>query len=93
MPASSKIIRKRIKSVTSTKKITRTMEMVATSKLQRTQGQVIAQRPYMEALKALMAQLERALHSVGRNRLAAARAPLGQRLCHRSGPCQPRLRF
>ena len=57
MSASSKIIRKRIKSVASTKKITRTMEMVATSKLQRTQGRVIASRPYMQALRDLMRRL------------------------------------
>lgn len=57
MPASSKAIRKRIKSVSSTKKITRTMEMVATSKLQRTQGRVLASRPYMQALRGLMARL------------------------------------
>lgn len=57
MSASSKIIRKRIKSVASTKKITRTMEMVATSKLQRTQGRVLTSRPYMQALRDLMRRL------------------------------------
>ena len=57
MPANSKAIRKRIKSVASTKKITRTMEMVATSKLQRTQGRVIQSRPYVEAMSGLMQKL------------------------------------
>lgn len=60
MPASSKQIRKRIKSVVSTKKITRTMEMVATSKLQKTQGRVVQSRPYLAALGDLMKALGRA---------------------------------
>lgn len=75
MPVSSKIIRKRIKSVSSTKKITRTMEMVATSKLQRTQGQVLAQRPYMAALAGLMRSLGGAVESIGAFPLFERREP------------------
>ena len=65
MAQNSKAIRKRIKSVASTKKITRTMEMVATSKLQKTQGQVVQSRPYMEAMKGLMEKLSGSVESVG----------------------------
>jgi F-type H+-transporting ATPase subunit gamma len=65
VPQNSKAIRKRIKSVASTKKITRTMEMVATSKLQKTQGQVVSSRPYMEAMKGLMEKLSGSVESVG----------------------------
>ncbi len=65
MPQNSKAIRKRIKSVASTKKITRTMEMVATSKLQRTQGRVVQSRPYMAAMTGLMEKLSGSVESVG----------------------------
>lgn len=65
MPQNSKAIRNRIKSVASTKKITRTMEMVATSKLQKTQGRVVQSRPYMEAMKGLMEKLSGSVESVG----------------------------
>ena len=65
MAVNSKAIRKRIKSVASTKKITRTMEMVATSKLQRTQGRVLQSRPYMAAMSSLMEKLSASVESVG----------------------------
>src|SRR5438445_732949 len=55
-------LRRRIKSVQSTRKITKTMELVATSKLKRAQDRVIAARPYAAALAdvvtPLMAQFE-----------------------------------
>jgi F-type H+-transporting ATPase subunit gamma len=47
----------RIKSTEGTRKITRTMEMVATSKLKRAQDRVIAARPYAKALSAVIADL------------------------------------
>jgi len=47
----------RIKSTEGTRKITRTMEMVATSKLKRAQDRVIAARPYANALSAVIADL------------------------------------
>jgi len=50
-------LRRRIKSVESTRKITRTMEMVSTSKLKRAQDRVIAARPYAQALGAVIADL------------------------------------
>jgi len=57
MPAQPKVIRKRIKSVTSTKKITRTMEMVATAKLRSAQQRVRSSGPYLENLRQLMAEI------------------------------------
>ena len=75
MPGSSKIIRKRIKSVASTKKITRTMEMVATSKLQRTQGKVLASRPYQQSMQVLVAALSSAVESLGISPLFERRTP------------------
>src|SRR5213595_2072626 len=43
-------LRRRIRSVQSTRKITKTMELVATSKLKRAQDRVIAARPYAPEL-------------------------------------------
>jgi F-type H+-transporting ATPase subunit gamma len=57
MPEQPKIIRRRIKSVTSTKKITRTMEMVATAKLRAAQQRVQSSGPYLESLRQLMAEI------------------------------------
>jgi F-type H+-transporting ATPase subunit gamma len=50
-------LRRRIKSVQSTRKITKTMELVATSKLKRAQDRVIAARPYAAALADVMGDL------------------------------------
>jgi F-type H+-transporting ATPase subunit gamma len=50
-------LRRRIKSVQSTRKITKTMELVATSKLKRAQDRVIAARPYAAALGEVIADL------------------------------------
>jgi F-type H+-transporting ATPase subunit gamma len=57
MPEQPKVIRKRIKSVSSTKKITRTMEMVATAKLKSAQQRVQSSGPYLENLRGLMAEI------------------------------------
>lgn len=47
---STKEIKNRIRSMESTKQITKAMEMVAASKLRRAQTQVLASRPYFEIL-------------------------------------------
>ena len=47
---STKEIKNRIRSMESTKQITKAMEMVAASKLRRAQAQVLSSRPYFEAL-------------------------------------------
>lgn len=57
MPVNTKAIRKRIKSVTSTKKITKTMEMVATSKLKYAQDAVMASTPYSNLLRSMMGEV------------------------------------
>ena len=57
--AGSRDVLRRIKSVRSTRKITRTMELVATSKLKRAMDRVAAARPYAEAAQDLV----RGLHS------------------------------
>jgi F-type H+-transporting ATPase subunit gamma len=55
--AKTRELKRRIKSIQSTKKITRTMEMVSTSKLKRAQDRVVAARPYAAALGAAIADL------------------------------------
>ncbi len=55
--AKTKALRGRIRSVQNTRKITRTMELVSTSKLKRAQDRVIAARPYAEALREVIAAL------------------------------------
>lgn len=55
--AKGRELKGRIKSVEGTRKITRTMEMVATSKLKRAQDRVVAARPYARALTEVIADL------------------------------------
>jgi F-type H+-transporting ATPase subunit gamma len=55
--ANIRLIRRRIKGVQSTAKITRAMEMIATSKMRRAQEAGIAGRPYDEKLRAIIAHL------------------------------------
>ena len=49
---STKEIKTRIRSMESTKQITKAMEMVAASKLRKAQNQVLAARPYFQTLRA-----------------------------------------
>jgi F-type H+-transporting ATPase subunit gamma len=55
--AKGRELKGRITSVENTRKITRTMEMVATSKMKRAQDRVTAARPYASALRAVIASL------------------------------------
>jgi F-type H+-transporting ATPase subunit gamma len=55
--AKARELKGRIRSVQNTRKITRTMEMVATSKLKRAQDRVAAARPYAERLGEVIARL------------------------------------
>jgi F-type H+-transporting ATPase subunit gamma len=55
--AKSRQLKGRIRSVQNTRKITKTMELVATSKLKRAQDRVVAARPYADALHEVIADL------------------------------------
>src|ERR1051325_692747 len=55
--AKGRELKGRIKTVENTRKITRTMEMVATSKMKRAQDRVAAARPYAEALREVLGSL------------------------------------
>ena len=55
--AKGRELKGRIKSVENTRKITRTMEMVATSRMKRAHDRVVAARPYANALVDVIASL------------------------------------
>src|ERR687890_578068 len=55
--AKGRELKGRIKTVENTRKITRTMEMVATSKMKRAQDRVAAARPYANALGEVISSL------------------------------------
>lgn len=59
--AGGKEIRTKIKSVRNTQKITRAMEMVATSKMRKAQERMRSARPYGEKIRTVAAHLSRAL--------------------------------
>lgn len=59
--ASGKEIRTKIKSVKNTQKITRAMEMVATSKMRKAQERMKAARPYGEKIRNVAGHLSQAL--------------------------------
>lgn len=55
--AKARDLKRRIRSVEKTRQITKTMEMVSTSKLKRAQDRVVAARPYAAALAEVLAEL------------------------------------
>jgi F-type H+-transporting ATPase subunit gamma len=55
--ANIRLIRRRIRSVQSTAKITKAMEMVATSKMRRAQERDLAGRPYAEKIQQVLSDL------------------------------------
>jgi F-type H+-transporting ATPase subunit gamma len=71
-------IKRRIKSVQSTQKVTKAMEMVAAAKLRRAQTRVIAARPYAHAMDEMLGNLSSAAAEAG-HPLFASR-PVGKRL-------------
>jgi F-type H+-transporting ATPase subunit gamma len=65
--AAGKEIRTKIKSVQNTQKITRAMQMVATSKMRKTQERMRQARPYAEKVRELMAHLAQVNSSARRS--------------------------
>lgn len=58
--ASGKEIKTKIASVQSTQKITKAMEMVATSKMRKTQDRMAASRPYSETIRNVISHVSKA---------------------------------
>ncbi len=54
---SPRLLRRRIRSIQSTAKITRAMEMIATAKMKRAQEQALAGRPYSDKITQVIADL------------------------------------
>ena len=65
MAETSKTLRRRVRSVGSTRKITRAMEMVSAAKLRRTQTVMNAGRPYSEKLQELLGRLAQSAGEFG----------------------------
>lgn len=57
MMISPRLLRRRIRSIKSTAKITKAMEMIATAKMKRAQEQAMAGRPYNEKINQLISDL------------------------------------
>ena len=58
--AGGKEIRDKIKSVQSTQKITKAMEMVAASKMRKAQDRMLSARPYAEKIRSVVAHISKA---------------------------------
>lgn len=72
--AKTRELRRRIRSVEKTRQITKTMEMVATSRLKRAQDRVVGARPYAQALADVLGDL---LSPDLAERFPLLRAPIG----------------
>jgi len=59
MPAQLQVLRRRIRSVKSTKKITKAQELVATSRIAKAQERALASRPYANAITDVLNTLAR----------------------------------
>jgi F-type H+-transporting ATPase subunit gamma len=57
-------LKRRIRSVRNTRKITKAMELVASARLRRAQARIVAMRPYADRMQELMAGTARAAASV-----------------------------
>ncbi|MDQ2880108.1 MAG: F0F1 ATP synthase subunit gamma [Actinomycetota bacterium] len=57
MAAQLRVLRRRIRSVQSTKKITKAMELIATSRIARAQARVVASRPYAREITKVLSAL------------------------------------
>jgi F-type H+-transporting ATPase subunit gamma len=75
MGAQLRIVRRRIKSVQSTKKITRAMELIASSRIVKAQQRVEAARPYAQQLTAAMEDVARQTGSVAHPLLEERETP------------------
>ncbi len=51
-----RILRRRIKSVQSTRKITKAMELIAASQISRSQARIIANRPYRDGMRRIIVE-------------------------------------
>ena len=73
-----RILRRRIRTIQSTKKITRSFELIAASQITRAQGRIAGSRPYVRAISDILAETAREggnpTRLVGDPRVAAERS-------------------
>jgi len=55
-----RILRRRIKSVQSTRKITKAMELIAASQISRSQARIVANRPYRDGMRRIIVEAAKA---------------------------------
>lgn len=79
MPIPPRLLKRRIKSIGSTSKIMRAMELVASSKMRRAVQMTLASRPYTELAVQIAAQIRGAVHTA-RHFLLAPRVSEGPAL-------------
>ena len=63
--ANIRVIRRRIRSVQNTAKVTRAMEMIAASKMRRSQQRLLAGRPYAETMMEVLGHLAAQIGDIG----------------------------
>jgi F-type H+-transporting ATPase subunit gamma len=68
-------LRRRRRGAANTRKITKTMELVASAKLKKAQDAAAASRPYAEGLRELVAQISAATGGAASHKLMKAREP------------------
>ena len=75
-----RILRRRIKSVQSTRKITKAMELIAASQISRSQARIIANRPYRNGMRRIIVEAAKAdpAGAAQAPRRARARRPRGR---------------
>ncbi|HVV58132.1 MAG TPA: ATP synthase F1 subunit gamma [Gaiellaceae bacterium] len=62
--ASTQELKRRVRSITNTRKVTRAMELVASARLRRAQSRIEAMRPYADRMQELMAGVAQAAGTV-----------------------------
>lgn len=81
MARTSREIKRRIASISSTQQITRAMEMVAAAKLRKVQDRVASTRPYYERLAGSLAVVLQAVEGSGVELPEIAQRRTGERHC------------
>ena len=79
--ANTRSIRRRIRGVQNTAKITRAMEMIASSKMRKAQERGLAGRPYSDKIKQVIADLA-ALPQADEEHSSSAAEAAGQKNCY-----------
>ena len=69
-----RILRRRIKSVQATRKITKAMELIAASQISRSQARIVANRPYRNGMKRIIIEAAKGDPAAAKRRTLAPSA-------------------